>query len=334
MVTLDVFKADGFNSITLTDWINRTPFVPGRMGKLGIFEEMGITTTSVQIEEYTGSLSLIANTSRSAPPNQHAHNKRKIRNLVVPHFPVEDAILAAEIQNVRAFGSSSELQAIETELQRRLGEIRRKHDATLEYGRIGAVKGIIYDADGSTVIYNLFTEFGLAQDSTDFVLGTTTTDVRGKISAVLRNIETELGMDSYTTVRAVCGDTFWDELIKHPDVKTAYDYANERGFFQEDNRFKGFYFNGIWFENYRGKVGSVGFIPASEAYAFPVGVPGLFKTAFAPANFVEAVNTPGLPVYAKQELMKYGRGIDLYTESNPLSYCTRPKVLQKLTTSN
>jgi hypothetical protein len=40
-------------------------------------------------------------------------------------------------------------------------EMATKMDATLEHLRIGAIKGQILDADGSALIYDLFTEFGV-----------------------------------------------------------------------------------------------------------------------------------------------------------------------------
>lgn len=333
-LTLDMFLGDGFSSISMTDWINKAPHVPGKLGASGIFASEGISTTSVAIEEYDGSLKLIPNTPRSAPPNQRSIAKRTLRTLTVPHFPLEGQLLAAELQNIRAFGSASSLQDVQTEVQRRLGEMRNDHDATLEYGRIGAIKGIILDSDGSTTIYNLYTEFGETQTSVDFVLGTSTTDLKAKTASILRAIELELGMDSYAGVQIYCGDTFWDKLVNHAIAKEAYDKSMDRGFFVDDKRFTGFYFAGAFWTNYRGKVGSVDFISASEAHAFPVGVNGLFKTVFAPSNTVQGVNSKGLPIYASQELMKHSRGVDIYTESNPLSYCTRPKVLVKLTTSD
>jgi hypothetical protein len=36
-----------------------------------------------------------------------------------------------------------------------------------------------------------------------------------------------------------------------------------------------------------------------------------------------------LPLYAKQEPRKFGRGTDLHTQSNPLPICLRPEVLVK-----
>jgi len=87
---------------------------------------------------------------------------------------------------------------------------------------------------------------------------------------------------------------------------------------------------GIFFENYRGKIGSTNFISDTEAQIFPVGAPSLFQTINAPADYIETVNTVGLPFYAKQERMAFDRGISINTQSNPLNVCTRPRTLIKL----
>ena len=88
---------------------------------------------------------------------------------------------------------------------------------------------------------------------------------------------------------------------------------------------------GILFEEYRGTVGANQFVGDNEAIFFPVGVPGLYETYFAPADFNESVNTMGQPLYAKQDARKFERGTDLHTQSNPLPMCHRPGVLVKVT---
>ena len=50
----------------------------------------------------------------------------------------------------------------------------------------------------------------------------------------------------------------------------------------------------------------------------------------APADFVEAANTIGLPRYAKQAVdQQFARWVMLHVQSNPLPICTRPRVLIK-----
>ena len=90
---------------------------------------------------------------------------------------------------------------------------------------------------------------------------------------------------------------------------------------------RGFVYGGILFEEYPGTVGTVPFIEAGAAYFFPVGAPGLFTTSFAPADYIETVNTVGLPYYAKQQVMDFDKGVMLNTQSNPLCLCTRPMCL-------
>lgn len=334
MPTLDIFSNSAFSLTSLTDAINKVPFVPGRLGQLGIFDESGVSTTSVMIEEREGSLSLIETSPRGAPATQNLHNKRKARSLVVPHIALEDTVLADEVQNVRAFGTENALEGVQNVVNLRLAEMARKHDATLEYLRIGAIKGQVLDADGTSVLYDLFSEFGVTQHTEiDFDLDNATPAkgaVRKKCHDVVRKVEDELGAAPYIYVHAFCSATFFDDLVSHPEVEESYRRYQESAFLRAGLVRKSFEYAGITFEEYRGKVGSVDFIADGKAHFFPVGVPGLFRQYNAPADFVETANTIGLPRYAKQAVdQEFGRWVKLHTQSNPLPICTRPKVLIK-----
>lgn len=334
MPALDIFNSNAFSLTSLTDAINKVPFVPGRLGQLGIFDESGVSTTSVVIEEREGSLTLIETSARGAPARQNQHNKRKARSLVVPHIALEDTILADEVQNVRAFGSDSMLDGVQNVVNFRLAEMARKHDATLEHLRIGAIKGQVLDADGSTVLYDLFAEFGVtAYGEIDFDLDNaspTPGAVKKKCHDIKRKVEDELGAAPYDHIHAFCSQSFFDDLVTHSEVTKAYDRYLDSAFLRAGQARGAFEYAGITFEEYRGKVGSVDFIPEGKAHFFPVGVPGLFRQYNAPADFVETVNTIGLPRYAKQAIDdEFGRWVKLHTQSNPLPICTRPKTLIK-----
>ncbi len=336
---LDIFNDDAFSLASLTDAINKMPYVPGRAGALGIFNEQGVNTLTVQIEEMAGELALVPTTPRGAPPSQTAVMNRTLRTLTVPHLPLADTIKADEVQGVRQFGTGSQLQGMQAVVDQRLQMMAQKLDATVEYGRIGAIKGVILDSDGATTIYNLFTEFGVGQQTEDVVLGTTTTDLIAKAAEIAGKIEDELGGGTYQRLHAFCGSTFWSRFVGHAAVKDAYRYYQATGQNQnplrEDLRYAGFQFGGITWEQYRGSVGGVAFVPVAEAFCFPVGVPNLFRTYFAPADYVETVNTIGLPRYAKQyPTDNRNSGVTVEAQSNPLSICTRPRVLIKITTSN
>lgn len=329
---LNVFTGDAFSMTNLTDSIIQAPYMPRRIQEMGLFEEKSVTTTNIWLEFLEGIIALLPTKTRGAPGSLGKAPKRKGRYFEIPHIPHDDSILADAIQGVRAFGSGTEMQTLEKIVNDRLEQMRGLHAATLEYHRIGAVQGIVKDADGSTELLNMFDEFGLTRGATDFVLGTDATEVPAKLLTVKRAIEVALGNATYDHIHGFAGATWFDAYISHPLIKAGYARWQEGKFLRSDPR-SGFEFAGVVIEEYRGTIDGVAFVPASECQFFPVGVPGLFQTAFGPADWIETVNTPGLPVYAKQEVMRMGKGIEIATQSNPLSYCTRPQVLHKATTS-
>ena len=329
MPTLDIFNDDAFSLASLTAAINETPHVPGRIGALGLFSEQGVTTTTVMVEHQSGLLRLVQSQPRGASGQVVGAEKRKMRSFIVPHLPQRDSIRADEIQNVRAFGSENEVQAVQTVVNNRLASARRNLDATIEYHRLGAIKGLILDADGEP-IYDLFDEFGIDQQTHAMALATAGTDVLGKVVAAKRLAEDELGGAMVTGYRAFCGAGFFDAFVGHAKVKEAYQRWQDGELLRSDNR-GGFMFGGVMWEEYRGKVGNTDFIGADEAYLVPEGVPDLFITRFAPADYMETVNTNGLPYYAKTEPQPFNKGVDLEAQSNPLNLCSRPRAVIKLT---
>ena len=42
MPALDIFSSSAFSMVSLTDAINKMPYVPGRIGQLGLFREQGV----------------------------------------------------------------------------------------------------------------------------------------------------------------------------------------------------------------------------------------------------------------------------------------------------
>jgi hypothetical protein len=88
-----------------------------------------------------------------------------------------------------------------------------------------------------------------------------------------------------------------------------------------------FEFGGIVWENYRGQVGDTAYVNLDKAHIFPMGAPGLFRTYWAPADYVETVNTVGQRLYAKLYAMDNGKGVNYDVQMNELNICTRPRTL-------
>ena len=145
----------------------------------------------------------------------------------------------------------------------------------------------------------------------------------------MRKIATNLGGAAYSGVYALCGDAFWDDLTAHSEFRASYLAQVEASQLRDGLAYQSVNFGGITFENYRGAVGGSAFVHTDKVHIFPVGVPGLFRTVYSPGDWVETVNTIGLPRYARQYPMHNGKGVHLEVQMNALSYCTRPKVLIK-----
>ena len=334
MNVLDIFKGNAFNVTSLTDAINRIPHTPGRLGELGLFANKGVTSRNVIIEERDGVLQLLVSKPYGAPADVSKKRPRRARNFVVPHFPLDDTVLAEEVQGIRAFGSQSETEGVAAIVSDKIAVMRQAHEITLEWLRIGAIKGVVLDGDGSTVLHNLYNEFEVSkQADQDWDMHTLTTEQAPKCTAAIRMIEEALGGVPYDHIHCLMGNDVWDKFVVNTSVKTAFErwisLTGVGGFLREDMR-KGFPFAGIFFENYRGKIASTEFIPKTEGRLFPVGAPGLFQTINAPADYMETVNTVGLPFYAKQERMAFDKGISINTQSNPLNICTYPRTLIRI----
>lgn len=158
----DIFANPAFGITNLTQSINILPNLYGRLAEMGLFASKPITTRSVIIEEKYGVLHLLPSKPLGSPGTVGESGSRKIRSFVVPHIPHDDIVLPGDVAGVRAFGSETELETVASIVNDRLQAMKNKHDITHEWLRMGALKGLILDGDGSA-LYDLFTEFGITK---------------------------------------------------------------------------------------------------------------------------------------------------------------------------
>jgi hypothetical protein len=341
-IIVDPFVGDGYSLTYLTEAINILPNQYGRLNELNVLPGSGIPMRTVVVERVDGVLNLLPSKPVGSPGTQGKTAKSKLINFSVPHIPHDDVVLPEEVAGVRDFGTLRP-NSVASLLARKLQEMRNRHGITLEHLRWGALKGIIVDADGSTLV-DLYAAFNIVAKSVDFVLGTAGTNVQGKAREVLRHVEKNLKGEVMSGVHTLVSPEFFDKLISHAEVKEAYKYfASAPGNALRDDVRRLFPFAGLVFEEHVGEATFLKddgtsttrrFIAADEGHAFPRGTTQTFKTWYAPADFNETVNTMGLEVYAKMEARRHGRGWDLHTQSNPLPMCRRPEVLVKVHTSN
>lgn len=342
MATMDIFGQRPFTMIELVDALNKQDFQPTFIRSLNLFTPRRVRTETIAIEERDSVLNVIQTSERATPPEQRQKEKRKIRDFRTVRIAKADRIMAAELQNIRAFGSETELMQVQAEIADRLNGpagLMRDVELTWENMQLGGVQGIVTDADGSTII-DWFSEFGVTQATEiDFDLDNASPAsgaIRKKCNQVVRQMTREskgAWVQGRTSVMGLAGDNFWDDLTAHPEVRETYLNTQEAADLRNNvgMAFESFRYGGITWVNYRGTDDeSTVAVGTDKAKFFPIGAPGAFQMAWSPGEWFSVVNTPGQDVYPMivpdQKRDTYA---DIEVYSYPLPICTRPAMLQR-----
>lgn len=339
----DVFNSDAFGLVEMVAAINKQIYAPGLISQLGIFSSEPVTYHMIAIEEKDNVLSVLPYKERGDHPSTIGTTQGTVRPIMIPHVPVESTINPQEVVGVREFGTTAEYMNVESVRDKHLQMHAADLDVTEEWHRLCAVRGILLQNDGTTVVQNIFTFFGVsAIPDIDFDLVLADTPAfEADCNLVHRTIAQELTIAPWTTgvVGAICGDTFYDLLLGRADVRAAIveDQANRAragsadptSFLRENHVYSQVLYNNILWMNYRGNNSLINnWIAAGNAHFFPIGVPGLFRTWYAPSvRYLDTVGTLGLPRFTRPFVLPDETGIKIYSEMNDLQLCMQPRVL-------
>lgn len=339
---MDIFNADAFTCQSMIGGVNKMPYLPTFLGGLGLFTVKSIATEVATIEQKAGTLNLIQTSPRGAPLGPRQRDPRTLRSLQAPRIATSDTITARELANVRQFGTEGELVNIQMEIASRQQALVNDVALTWENMRLGAVQGIVTDADGST-LYDLYSVFDVSQPTeVDFDLDNASPAsgvLRTACTQVLRASQRAAGnawIEGRTYLYGLCDDTFYDQLIAHPEYRAwqlnhppAAQLATPTAFREVD-------FAGIRFRNYRGTdeatpAGKEVKVASGKCKFFPVdAAPDLWQAILTPGEFFGTINMPGQAMYP---LVVPDRDRDAFVNvelySYPLFINTRPRCLQR-----
>lgn len=330
----NVHTADPFSLESLTAAVNQVPYRPGQVSATGIFEEDSVTTTMISVEMREGKLGLVEPSQRGGDGETTDDENRKKVPFEVPHYQRNDAVLADEVQNVREFGTESSLEMITGRVNRKAQRHAADLTMTLEHQRVGAIKGIITSKSGG-VLVDCYNAFGISVPAAvSLELDVDSTIVANLFQDVIYAIEDALD-EPYSGLHVFTGRDFHKALWTHKSVRDTFLYNTGATVLRQDVP-DIFQFAGATWERYRTGAKATTdlgapYIAANEARVVPLGVSELFITRFAPADYNETVNTPGLPFYSRATEKRNGKGYDLEVQMNAVSLCTRPAVLRRLT---
>jgi hypothetical protein len=215
-------------------------------------------------------------------------------------------------------------------------------DLTLEYLRLGAVKGIITtaaDRDTGAPLqqYDLFDAFKVTQQpllNWPIIGAGNSGDAAawaGQLTALIndlgRKMADAISGGMYQRIHGIAGKTFFDAFAMHPEQRQPYLSLAANTLLDMAQLGSTSVFKEVTIQEYRGRVGSIQFVEDDKCYFFPVGAPDLFIEPYAPADYMDAVNTVALPRYSKMREMEFDKGVEIEAQMNVLPLCSQPRTL-------
>ena len=336
MSILDIFNSDAFSNVSMLNTVDSMEFKPSLLGSMGVFTPTPIRTEAVAIESRNNVLNLVKTSQRGSPLEQRVNDSRNIRDFRTTRIAKGDRIMASELGFLREHGEAEQVVQLQTELARRMngpGGLLDDIDYTMENMRLGAIQGKVLDSDAS-VIYNWFTEMGITQ-ATEIAFNLAAAaegDLRTQCTKIARAMRRASGgtWTPSTRIHALCGDTFWDDLVHLKELREIYRNRSDSQYVQGGGAFESITYGGIVWENYQGSDdGTTVGIHTDKVKFFPANAPGAFLEVFAPGEQFAQLGQLGqitYPITVRDRDRDSFVDLELYTY--PLHVCTRPGMLQ------
>lgn len=336
-IVTDIFNQNAWGVIEFhEEVVERIEFKPQLLGSLGLFGPIYSRSRTIAIADRNGVLTLIPTSEMGAPPDELIPKGAKVRKFDAVRLAKGSTVYAIEMAGVLALPFELQTKEVAEEISDRTAQILDDLELTWEHMRFGAIQGRVFDADGTTELIDWYDFWEIAEPAEiNFQLNVETTDVRKKCRDVKRAMQKAAKgvWTPSTRVGALVGDTFFDMLVNHKQIKET-KLGTERAVSLENiEGYSAIEIEGITFINYQGTDdGTTIAVGTEKARFFPINARGAFKVGWAPASeFKPYVNQRGREYYGLLLEDKSGRDewdrVEIY--SYPLFVCTRPEMLQR-----
>lgn len=323
---------------------------------LGLFDEVYSQLKTVEIVRNKYQNHLLTDRNWDERDNTIAGKVRSTLQLKIPHFPAADAIYPQDIDGVISENTDfADLEQVAEVRAEKMMALSEANALTLEAARMQLITaGTVYAPNGTLATsygdtVNFYTEFGVSRVTKAIPLSANA-DPRAKVeeanAAVRTGVRSAAG--GLRGIVYLCSTSFFNALWMNGYTTDAVKYFQQAqslailtgrpdapaGF---DANFRSLTLWGATFidagtAGYDDKAGNfVPFITEGKAYAMPVGVRGMFKTYYAPANKFSTINKKSQGQYwfetATDDV------ITIKTEQNFLNACLYPQAIVEVTFS-
>ncbi len=324
MATPDIFNSRLFSLISLTASITDQNYVPQQISDLKLFEEEGIATLDAWIEKDNNILYLLDVKARGASGTPVTTGKRDGYSFRCPHIPQSWGVKADEVNFIREFNTENGQRTLKSVIDKKQFVAKRNLDYTIESHRMLALQG--YMVNHNNAQESLFTKFGVSQTHIHMDLATAATSQADKHQQIYDAVEEVLDGVPFTGLACIAGKNYWASYIANADINATYLNTAMAAELRKDPRTPRV-FGGIETSRYRGTAAVK--VADDEAIVFPLGVPEMYITRFAPADIIQAIGNVGLPYYSyPMEITP--KGVSGEAQSNPASLVTRPSAIIRL----
>lgn len=331
----DIFNQNGWGVIEFhEDIVERVDFQPNLLGSLGLFDPIYSRSRTIAIADKDRTLTLIPTSENGAPPEELIPKGARMRYFEASRLAKGSTVYAIELAGVTGLPFEQQTKDIVQEVTDRTGQIKDDIELTWEHMRFGAVQGKVLDADGVTILYDWYKEWGISEPAeVNFALDVAETDIRKTCRDLKRDMQRKAKgvWTPSTRVGALVGDAFFDMLVNHPQYLETRLNTPRSAEVENIEGYSAITFEGITFINYRGTDdGATIAIGSEKARFFPIGARGAFKVGWAPASeFKPYIGQRGREFYGLLLSDPSGRDewdrVEIY--SYPLYIATRPEML-------
>jgi hypothetical protein len=331
--------------IEISNIVNDMPFLTGQVSRMNLFSFKGAFTNTVAIDrtDYTPGLIPASPWCCDAKVTQGSPT-RNLFPVEIPHAHIEDVIWACDLSGVRGqtLGLEVDYTTVAAERAKTLMRMRMNIDTTMEFRKLGALKGQVLDANGTNVLLDVYKLFGTTQQTQDIPLGTAGADIVGAFREATRKSIT--GARSFRPIgwRVLAGKNFFDKLVSHPSLVDMYKRCcdTQARVLGDASNFSFEFLPGISVMEYWADPinGDVDFIGPDEAIMFPIVGPGveMYEMLAAPPATLNFVNTKAAQEYYFWEKLICERdendaeGLRILGEFNLLPIVKHPAAIIRL----
>jgi len=339
---LNIVENDAFSLVSMTDAINLVEFVPNQLGAMGVFTPAPIRSKSLVLDVRSGKVRLVSTTARGEPiESRDKRRKAQLKSFHTGRLALKDRVTADDLAFLREFGTEDQPKELGTEIALRqdqdgnglMGDI----DLTKEFMRLGAIRGKLYDTEGS-LLYDYFAEMGvnepsvLSMDMTTLISGKFRTNV---VDNVKRYMKKNAKGARYSKIIALCGSDAYDMIHENAEFREAHLAQVKASELLNDHTESPTNFAGVEWVEYNGTDDDTTVdVAANEVIFIPGGMDNtVFKNVQAPGEKFSHLGQMGKEFYSwlKWEDDADPSWVDIHVASYLLMLNTRPEMVRRAT---